>query len=335
MSDPVETAELLAFTKVVEAQSISRAAGELRVPRATIGRRLARLEERLNVRLIKRTTRSLVLTDAGELLYRQARRVLDAVREAELSVSRTDAGVRGDLRVSAPPITSPSFYASVNAFVLRHPEVRLSMHFSTQHVDLRRGDFDVAIRGASALEPGLVARSLGRTPLVAVASPGYLAGMPPLRSPRDLRHHRCLTGFARGELPQTHWTDRKGRKLPVGACVTSNDIRYLCQAALEGAGIAFLPQAQVQRALEQGLLVQVLANSVGGESHLAIVYLEREFMPAAVRAFVDAMVAWAKAGRADELWPQPVLSRAASRPAARQVAAKRATKRATRARSVT
>jgi DNA-binding transcriptional LysR family regulator len=307
MSEPLETAELLAFTRVVEAQSISRAASELRVPRATIGRRLARLEERLNVRLIKRTTRSLVLTDAGDALYRQARLALEAVREAELSVTRNDVAVRGDLRVSAPPITSPSFHAALNAFVLRYPEVRLAMHFSTQHVDLRRGGFEVALRGTSELEPGLVARSLGRTPMVAVASPTYLADAPPLRSPRDLRHHLCLTSFAKGELPQTHWTDRKGRKVPVQARVTSNDIRYLCQAAIDGAGIAFLPYAQVRSAIERGLLVQVLASSVGAESHLAVVYLEREFMPAAVRAFVDVMVAWAKAGGADELWPQPAL----------------------------
>jgi DNA-binding transcriptional LysR family regulator len=327
MSEPLETAELLAFTKVVESQSISRAAGELRVPRATIGRRLSRLEQRLNVRLIKRTTRSLVLTDAGEALYRHARLALDAVREAERSVTRSDAAVRGDLRVSAPPITAPSFHACLNEFVRRYPDVRLAMHFSTQHVDLRREGFDVALRGASVLEPGLVARSLGRTPMVAVASPAYLAGMPPLRTPRDLRHHLCLTSFARGELPQRYWSDRKGRKVPVEPRVTSNDIRYLCQAAIDGAGIAFLPYAQVRSAIQRGLLVQVLTNSVGGESHLAVVYLEREFMPAAVRAFVDAMVAWAKAGGADELWPQPMLPPEVPAPQTKRGSATRAPRR--------
>ncbi|HEX6243944.1 MAG TPA: LysR family transcriptional regulator [Polyangiales bacterium] len=313
MSEPLETAELLAFTKVVEAQSISRAASELRVPRATIGRRLARLEERLNVRLIKRTTRSLVLTDAGEALYRNARLALDAVREAELSVTRSDTAVRGDLRVSAPPITALSFHATLNQFVLRYPDVRLAMHFSAQHVDLLRGSFDVAIRGTSTLEPGLVARTLARTPMMAVASPAYLERMPPLRTPRDLRHHLCLTSFAKGELPQRYWSDRKGRKVPVEPRVTSNDIRYLCQAAIDGAGIAFLPYAQVQTAIESGQLQQVLAGSVTGESHLAVVYLEREFMPAAVRAFVDAMVQWAKTG-AQDLWPQPVSPSSAALP---------------------
>src|SRR3954447_14148924 len=109
MTDPIETAELLAFSRIVDAKSLSRAAAELRVPRATISRRLARLEERLSARLLRRTTRSLVLTDAGEALYRHARIVLDAVGNAEASVRRTDDHVvRGDLRVSVPPMMNRS-----------------------------------------------------------------------------------------------------------------------------------------------------------------------------------------------------------------------------------
>src|SRR5579871_4989084 len=108
MNDPLETVELLAFTRVVEAKSFSRAAAELGVPRATIGRRLARLEERLGTRLLRRTTRSLALTDAGELFYRQARVVLDAVAQATASVRTSGDGMRGELRVSLPPVNDES-----------------------------------------------------------------------------------------------------------------------------------------------------------------------------------------------------------------------------------
>src|SRR5215470_13049907 len=103
MHDVLENAELLAFTKAVEARSLSRAAAELGVPRATLSRRLARLEEQLGARLLRRTTRSLTVTDAGEVLYRHARIVLDAVNHAEESVRRSDNAIRGDLRVSVPP----------------------------------------------------------------------------------------------------------------------------------------------------------------------------------------------------------------------------------------
>src|SRR4029453_2180868 len=99
MKEPVETAELVAFTRIVEAKSLSRAAAELAVPRATIGRRLARLEKRLGARLLRRTTRTLTLTDAGDLFYRHARIVLDAVAQAQASVRTQDNVMRGDVRV--------------------------------------------------------------------------------------------------------------------------------------------------------------------------------------------------------------------------------------------
>ena len=137
MDDLIESAELLAFTKTVDAKSLTRAASELSVPRATISRRLARLEERLGVRLLRRTTRSLVLTDAGEAFYRHARIALDTLSQAQQSV-RTDSKVlRGELRVSAPPFASDSFCKLICDFVESQPAVNLQVHLSTQHVDLR------------------------------------------------------------------------------------------------------------------------------------------------------------------------------------------------------
>src|SRR5262245_37870251 len=140
MTEPLETAELLAFSKAVDARSLSRAASELGVPRATLSRRLARLERRIGARLLRRSTRSLLLTDAGEALYRHARIVLDAVEQAEASVRQTDQAVRGDLRVSVPPMDG-GLHEMLCAFAERYPEVRLQVHFSTQLVDLRRDGY--------------------------------------------------------------------------------------------------------------------------------------------------------------------------------------------------
>jgi DNA-binding transcriptional LysR family regulator len=304
MEDPLESAELLAFTRTVEARSLSRAALELRVPRATIGRRLQRLEERLGVRLLRRTTRSLVLTDAGEALYRSARIALEAVRQAEESVRRQDDVVRGELRVSVPPFTNPHFHALIADFMLRYPEVKLQLHFSTQHADLQRGTFDVAIRGTHALEPGLVARVLTRAMLIGVAAPSYLARRGTPRTLRDLRQHACLLSFARGELPQTHWLDRKGKLVQVAGSIASNDITFLRQVAVDGVGIAYLPQPHVQSELDEGSLVQVLKGSLEISTQLAVVYLEREFLPPQVRAFVEAVVRFARE-HPEALWPTP------------------------------
>ncbi|UQA58529.1 LysR family transcriptional regulator [Polyangium aurulentum] len=295
MAEPLETSELLAFAKTVEARSLSRAAAELGVPRATISRRLARLEERLGVRLLRRTTRSLALTDAGEALHRHARIVLDAVHHAEASVRKTDDAVRGELRVSVPPMNGTSFGAMICAFARRYPEVRLHIHSTTRHVDLQRGGYDVALRASSSLEPGLVARTLSREPLLAVASPAYLEAHGTPRTRRDLRQHRCLMGFVRGELPQTHWPF-SGGKLQIEGALFANDINLLCDAALEGLGIALLPRMLVQSHLESGALVHVLPSAIQAESHIAVVYPEREFMPPQLRAFIDAVVAWAPEG---------------------------------------
>jgi len=295
MSEPLETAEFLAFAKTVEAKSLSRAAAELGVPRATISRRLARLEERLGARLLRRTTRSLVLTDAGEALYRHARIVLDAVGDAEASVRQTDDAVRGDLRVSVPGDLPPSFYAMICEFAARYPDVRLQVHASSRRVDLVRDGYDVALRASIQLEPGLIARRIASDRLIAVASPAYLDahGVPATR--RDLAHHRCLMGFARGELPQTHWPLGGDSTMQVEGALFTNDLRLLVESAARGLGIAMLPRMFVVPLLERGALVQVLPGTLEVDSTVAVVYPERELMPPQVRVFVEAIVAWGKA----------------------------------------
>lgn len=292
MQDPIETAELLAFVKTVETHSLSRAAAELGVPRATISRRLARLEERLGTRLIRRTTRSLALTRAGEMLHRHARAVLDAISEAEGSVRQTDEVLRGELRVSAPAIMNDSFQEMVATFVRSNPGVRLHLHLSSQHVDLKRGGHDLALRAAMTLEPGLVARTLMRMTLVAVASPAYLKAYGVPRRLTELAQHRCLLGFARGELPETHWPLVKGGKISVTGAFFTNDMPLLCDFALRGLGIALVPTVMAAPYLDSGELVHVLSGEVGAETRFSIVYPEREFIPPQLRAFIDAVVAW-------------------------------------------
>jgi DNA-binding transcriptional LysR family regulator len=305
LNDPAETSEFLAFTKAADAKSLSRAAAELGVPRATLGRRLARLEERLGVRLLRRTTRSLSLTEAGEAFYRHARIVLDAVSAAEQSVRRTDETLRGALRVSLPPMLDASLFGMLSEFHRAHPQVQLQAHFSTRHVDLLRDGFDVALRAGVELQPGLVARTLRKDPLVAVASPAYLEARGAPRSARDLRHHACLLGFARGELPQTHWPLLGGRKLRVEGAFASNEVTLLCDAALRGLGIAMLPGVVVNGPLLEGKLVHVLPDVLGADTRIAVVYPERQFVLPQVRAFVESIVSWASANDLSRIPQRP------------------------------
>jgi DNA-binding transcriptional LysR family regulator len=293
MTEMLETAELLAFATIVDAKSLSGAATKLGVPRATIGRRLARLEEHLGVRLLRRTTRSLALTDAGEAFHRHARIVLDALSQAEVSVRRVDDAIRGNLRVSLPPMgVGADLLTVISDFAQAHPEVRLQAHFATQHVDLLRDGYDVALRASTALEPGLVARTLARIRMIGVASPAYLAANGTPRSRADLRRHRCLMGFTRGEVPETHWP-LAGGKLQLEGCLFTNNLNLLREAAVRGLGIAFLPTLAIESELEQRALVQVMPGVLETSATLALVYPEREFLPPQIRAFVDTIAAWA------------------------------------------
>ncbi|MGE0784240.1 MAG: LysR family transcriptional regulator [Sandaracinaceae bacterium] len=302
MKDPLETAALAAFVRIVDAESISKAAAELGVPRATVGRRLSDLESRLGVRLIRRTTRSLALTDAGETLYRHARIALDAVAAAEGSVARPSGAIEGDVRVSVPPLLSPSFARLVADLAAKHPQVRLHVHFSTELVDLQRGGFDVALRAtSSALPPGLVAKTLSRARAVAMASPAYLEAHGVPRTRRDLARHRLIIDFERGERPRAHWPLVSGKSVRVEGAFYSNDLRMLLAAAVRGIGIALLPEAWSQPLVETGELVPVLEGVVGTETRIAIVYAERELMSPAVRALIDAVTEWAP----DQLPPDP------------------------------
>jgi DNA-binding transcriptional LysR family regulator len=296
MTDPLETSELQAFARTVSARSLSQAARELGIPRATLSRRLARLEERLSVRLLSRSTRSLALTDAGEAFHRQAVLALEAVARAEASVHHSQDAVRGDLRVSTPPFTDNSFRNLVCEFCARYPDVRLHLDMSTRHIDLRKEGYDVALRASMDFEPGLIARVLSRAPTSALASPAYLKAQGVPQKLRDLRMHRCLMGFLRGELPQTHWPLLAGGKVQVEGAMFCNDISLVRDMVLRGLGIAVLPEFLVTDHLASGELVRVLPELIGAETRVAVVHLEREFVPPQVRAFVDAVIAWAQSG---------------------------------------
>ena len=295
-AEPIETVELLAFARTVESRSLSRAAIELRVPRATISRRLARLEARLGVRLLKRTTRRLSLTDAGEALYTHARTVLEAVDRAEASVRGEEGALRGDLKVSVPPIANEGFHDFLVDFARQNPEVRVFLQSTTQYVDLIGSGYDVALRASTKLEPGLVARVLAKSELVAVASAAYLEEHGAPESLADLKRHRCLMGFSRGEVPESHWPLRNGRAARVDAVFFSNDLSLLAHAVRRGLGIAVLPRMIVADGLESRALMVVLPKLLGTEARISLVYPERELLPPQVRAFLDAMTRFGREG---------------------------------------
>jgi DNA-binding transcriptional LysR family regulator len=289
MIQMLETEELRIFATVVTASSLSRAATELRVPRATVSRKLSLLEERLGVRLLHRTTRSMKLTDAGRQLHRHAELVLDAVRLAESSVQGNPSSPRGPVRVSVPPMVGGSLPDVMADFVAAFPAVQLQVHVSNRLVDLKREGFDAAIRATGALAPGLIARRLSQTSLVGVASPAYLAAHGAPRSLANLSEHRCLMSFDREERAQTYWSPG-GRKIPLAGAAFSNDPHVVLRFVERGLGIAFLPSTLVATAMARGELVAVLPKVLRLEGSISLVYAERQLMTPPVRAFIDWII---------------------------------------------
>ncbi|WP_394829796.1 LysR family transcriptional regulator [Pendulispora albinea] len=282
----LDTEELLVFTRIVATQSLARAATELRLPRATVSRRLAGLEAKLGVRLLARTTRSMAVTDAGRELLRHAHLVVDAAIAAEASVRRRDDDIRGDVRVSLGRASAAALADVLADFIVAHPTVRLLVHVSDRSVDLQRDGIDVAIRASAKIAPGLVARRLAPARLVAAAAPSYLARYGAPTSLRDLKEHRCLLGLDARMKPRTHWPAGK-RTVAVRGAVHSDDPHLLTQLCVRGLGIALLPNRLADPHIQRGELAVVLADRLRVDGAIFLVYGERTMMPPQLRAFVD------------------------------------------------
>jgi len=192
----------------------------------------------------------------------------------------------------------------------------MQVHFSSQLVDLTRGAYDIALRASAQFPPGIVARPVARDRVIAVASPRYLSEHGTPRAVRDLRQHRCLVGFARGEIPESQWPLAKGGHVSVEGAFFSNELKMLFGAALQHQGIALLPEVLVRDFVQSGRLTQVLPGIIEARSMVAVIYLERELVPPQVRAFADAVVDWAKRNLGLEI-PQPEDCEPEAAPAAR------------------
>lgn len=286
-----------AFVAIVEAGNISEGARVLAMPRATLSRQLARLEERLGTRLLHRSTRRMVPTPAGETLYARARRLLDAANAAVESVQRLDDVPRGPFRVSAAPMQTRVLGELIAEFVQTHPAVSVQLETTTRHVDLVAENIDVALRAGTVREPSLIVRPLLRTDLLAVASPTYLQRRGTPADVSELVEHACMGGFEAGARPGHTWPLLAGGTTPISGPLVSNDMMVLKGAVTGGLGIALLPGLLIEAELEAGLFAPVLPGVVGLKTSLSLVWVERDFIDPKVRAFVECTVRWVAEGR--------------------------------------
>lgn len=274
------------FVVVADAGSISAAARQLELPRATLSRRLSGLEQALGVRLIHRSTRRLVLTPAGEELYRRARRVVSDTDAAWAAVRQLDDTPRGPLRVSVPGGSAADRELFI-AFARDHPEVRLEVSTSPRHVDLVAEGIDVAVRFGAITDPSLIARRLWTSRSIAVATPPYLHARGVPKSPDELQQHDCIVGFAGESVPERTWPLTDGSRAAVHARLASSGLDLRIDAVRAGLGIGLVPEPLVRRDLDEHRLQVVLPGIVETETPAHLVFVDREFLPPQVRAFIE------------------------------------------------
>lgn len=280
--------EILIFTRVAQAESFAQAARELGMPKSTVSRKVAELEERLGARLVHRTTRKLSLTDAGRIYFDHGLRVLAELEAAELSVSRMQEVPRGRLRVTAP-VGFAWLGGIVSDFLRLHPEVEVSLLCTDRVVDLVEEGFDLAIRAGKLADSSLVAKRLGEERWVLVASAEYLAKEKAPESPSDLESHDCLV-FVGSVTKRTSWAlERDGEvvHVPIRPRLRVNDIDMVKDATLAGLGIAMLPHTRCHAELRRKRLRPVLPEWHAPAAPIHAVYPSTRHLSPKVRAFID------------------------------------------------
>jgi DNA-binding transcriptional LysR family regulator len=306
--DTNRAAEMEVFVRVVDLGGFTAAAREFRLTPSAVSKLISRLEMRLSTRLVNRSTRKLQLTPEGETFYSRAVRVLADMDEAERAAA-AGASPRGHLSVNCNiPFGMRHVLPLIPSFLASHPEVTLDLVLSDTVVDLLQERADVAIRVGPLRDSSLVARKLGTSRMVVVASPAYLARYGRPSSPEDLAGHRGIGWTFFRTIGGWPFHTGKGVEtvLPPPAARAS-DGEAMRRLALGGVGLARLALFHIGPDIEAGTLVPVLENlNPGDREDIHAVYLGKGGpLPARVRAFIDFLAEQVRIG-------DPMLARAAA-----------------------
>lgn len=279
------------FVQVAETRSFVAAGRALGLSASAIGKRIARLEARLNVRLFHRSTRSITLTAEGARFLERCRRVIAEIDAAEQELTHSAEAPRGRLRVSLPTIGTLLLPVLAD-FMAAYPEIELDIDFSDRLVDVVDEGFDAVLRTGQPSDSRLSSRLLGHFRQHLVASPGYLDRHGAPRTPADLARHRCLHYRFPSSGRLEVWPLRAPRAGPppeVPVSMVSNNAETRLCFALRGLGIACLPEFFVHDALADGTLRTVLDEHVESRTPFYVLWPSGRHPTPKLRAFVDYM----------------------------------------------
>jgi DNA-binding transcriptional LysR family regulator len=287
------SAEMAIFERVAERGSFAGAAEDVNLSPSAVAKLITRLELRLGVRLINRTTRRLALTAEGEIYLDRVREILGAIEAAESEIASARAPPRGHLRVHTFPVIATHELASaLPEFRARYPHITFDFMVTNRHVDLVGENVDVSLRIGPLEDSGLITHKIAELCRIVCASPDYLARHGRPEKPADLIHHACLT-LSRNPASAT-WpfrVDGKSIRVEVKGPVSADSADMVLQLAIRGVGILRLSEHVVTRAINQGVLVPLLQDFQDPATYplFALQPAGRHQAPK-VRAFIDFLV---------------------------------------------
>ena len=280
--------ELKNFVSIVDSGSIVAAAEHLSQTNSAISRSLSRLENKLNVTLLERTTRSLKLTQEGELFLDKTRKILNDLNEAEESLLKSDRDLSGVIRIdSATPFVLHVIAPLMKEFNQLYPKIEIELNSHDQVIDLLQHKTDIAFRFGELTDSSLHAKLICKSRLYIVASPDYLAKNGHPQHPQDIQDH-CVIGFSKVQHLNTwplHIADEPLRVQPKLKASNGETVRRL---ALEGLGITCLSAFMIAQDLKKNRLVALFEDQIEHDyQSIHAVYYQQEHLPKRVRIFID------------------------------------------------
>ena len=285
--------EMAAFVRVVDAQGFSAAAPALGLTPSAVSKLVTRLEARLGVRLLQRTTRALSLTAEGEAFYAAARRIVGEIAALEAEIGDRRGTPHGLLRVTTSlTFSTHQLTPMIGEFLARHPAIQLELMPTDRVVDMVEESIDVAIRIGRLPDSSFMARKIGDDVRLVCAAPGYLAAHRAPRRPEDLARHNCILSRDRAHLNRWPFRiDGQVREIEVDGRVAVSEGEAQLRLGLQGLGIVRLTRLTVATAIKRGELVPLLLDYSAEEPvPIHAVYPHRRHLAAKVTAFIDFIV---------------------------------------------
>ena len=278
------------FRRVVEAKSFSAVARETNMSQSTVSKHIASLEERLDTKLLNRSTRSLKLTEAGQEYYQHCIRILNDFQEAEASVGKGKIDPTGTLRISTSAAFGRTYILPyLGEFLSTYPDINIDLMFGDKYTDLVKEGIDLAIRIGPLEDSSLIAKKIGTSPRVVVASPEYLVKHGRPKKPADLTKHDCLF-YSLQKSPDLWYfnsTQEGDESIRVNGRIKASSPDAVCDATLEGLGISILGEWYVRKHLKNGHLIKILPDFKPTAYDIHAVYPERRFMPQKVKRMIQ------------------------------------------------